>query len=91
MKNQAKWQEYTGRVNVTSKKMIDVKDWQRTANIPIIITPKDESQSNGQDKCLKIHFRSSRCGAAETNPTRNHEVWGLIPSLAQWVKDPVLP
>ena len=25
-----------------------------------------------------------------TNPTRNHEVVGLIPSLAQWVKDPAL-
>ena len=25
-----------------------------------------------------------------TNPTRNHEVSGLIPSLAQWVKDHVL-
>ena len=22
------------------------------------------------------------------NPTRNHEVVGLIPGLAQWVKDP---
>ena len=30
---------------------------------------------------------SSRRGAAETNPTMNHEVAGLIPGLSLWVKD----
>ena len=33
---------------------------------------------------------SSCRGAAETNPTRNHEAEGSIPVLSQWVKDPAL-
>ena len=34
---------------------------------------------------------NSHRGTAEMNPTRNLEVAGSIPGLAQRVKDPVLP
>ena len=47
----------------------------------------------GLENVTISHFRSknscwsSHLGAVETNPTRNHEVAGSIPCLAQWVKD----
>ena len=39
-------------------------------------------------KCKLRIFRSSQCGAGETNLTSNYEVKGLIPGLTHWVKDP---
>ena len=40
---------------------------------------------------FKMDKWSSHRGAAEMNPTRNHEVAGSIPGLARWVRDPALP
>ena len=34
---------------------------------------------------------SSCCGSVVTDPTRMYENMGLIPGLAQWVKNPGLP
>ena len=39
---------------------------------------------------LKLCWRSSCCRAMEMTSTNNHEVVGLNPGLAQWVKDSVL-
>ena len=52
----------------------------------INLLPRRQEYTMRKDK-----FQSSHCGAAEMNPTRNNEVVGSIPGLAQWVKDPVLP
>ena len=36
-------------------------------------------------------YWSSCCGLVETNPTSIHEDVGLVPALAQWIRDLALP
>ena len=42
------------------------------------------------NKIQRLRFRSSCCGSAVISLTDIHEDVGLIPVLAQWVKDPAL-
>ena len=43
-------------------------------------------------RILQVRLLGHSChGTVETNLIRNHEAADLIPDLAQWVKDLVLP
>ena len=51
---------------------------------------------DGAPSIKPIHFKDGKTGVPTVAqwlaiPTRNHEVAGSIPGLAQWVKVPALP
>ena len=62
--------------------------WHNVAQTLELILPKTVARNHSQN----IHSQDTKHGVPVvaqwlTNPTRNHEVVGLIPGLAQWVGD----
>ena len=45
---------------------------------------------NVQIRIVSVYLGVPVMAQLLTNPTRNHEVAGLIPGIPQWVKDPEL-
>ena len=54
-------------------------------------TFKNKKKRNRRSNIKKRFFGVLIVAQWLTNPTRNHEVSGSTPALAQWVNDPALP
>ena len=55
--------------------------WEPPCATGVALLKKTKNSNNKEEE-----RGSSRCDAAEMNPTRIHEETGLIPCLAQWVR-----
>ena len=75
----------------SSSHQAKVRTPKSPSSSPLLLDPVLGRTVIGLGAHLINRRRGSSClGAAETKPTRNHEVLGSIPGLAKWVKDLVL-
>ena len=64
-------------------------DWSRSPKTGP--SSRDKTAITGLEGTLKIILGVPVVSQWLTNPTRNHEVAGSVPGLAQRVNDPALP
>ena len=68
----------------------------KVAACPMCLLSTKEACVPGKERIREVRGVSagtrenSHCGSEVMNPTSIHEDMGLIPGLAQWVKDPAL-
>ena len=75
----------TGTLFLNLKIVIFLKVFQNTTRLFSFVTMRYHLTS-----IRKAIIRVPVVEQWSTNPTRNHEVVGSVPALAQWVKDPAL-